>query len=74
MTRRMKEAYSSFSTCRRRSEDCWLPRTGWGRITLAKSRPEVNREWTDSGDAHEERGLKHGSASWYWRRARIAPS
>jgi integrase len=42
-----------------RNQDCWLPRTGWGRITLAKSRPEVNRKWTDSGDAHEERGLKH---------------
>jgi integrase len=23
------------------------------------SRPEVNTQWTDSGDAHEERGLKH---------------
>jgi integrase len=42
-----------------RSQDCWLPPAGWGRITLAKSRPEVNRRWTDSGDAHEERGLKH---------------
>jgi integrase len=42
-----------------RRQDCWLPTTGWGTITLAKSRPEVNRKWTDSGDAHEERGLKH---------------
>jgi integrase len=42
-----------------RNQDCWLPPAGWGRITLAKSRPEVNRKWTDSGDAHEERGLKH---------------
>jgi integrase len=42
-----------------RRQDCWLPPTGWGRITLAKSRPEVTRKWTDSGDAHEERGLKH---------------
>jgi integrase len=41
------------------SQDCWLPPAGWGKITLAKSRPEVNRKWTDSGDAHEERGLKH---------------
>lgn len=45
-----------------RIQDCWLPQTGWGRITLAKSRPEVNRKWTDSGDAHEERGLKHRAA------------
>lgn len=42
-----------------RRQDCWLPATGWGMITLTKSRPEVNRKWTDSGDAHEERGLKH---------------
>jgi integrase len=42
-----------------RSQDCRLPPAGWGKITLAKSRPEVNRKWTDSGDAHEERGLKH---------------
>jgi integrase len=45
-----------------RSQDCWLPPAGWGRITLAKSRPEVSRKWTDSGDAHEERGLKHRAA------------
>ncbi|WP_433371764.1 hypothetical protein [Streptosporangium sp. CA-115845] len=28
-------------------------------MTIGVSRPEVNRQWTDSGDAHEERGLKH---------------
>jgi hypothetical protein len=50
-------------------EDCTLPSAGWGSITLAKSRPEVNRKWTDSGDTHEERGLKHRST----RDVRIVP-
>jgi integrase len=52
-----------------RRKDCTLPPAGWGSITLAKSRPEVNRKWTDSGDAHEERGLKHRST----RDVRIVP-
>jgi integrase len=39
--------------------DCHLPETGWGQIILAKSRPEVNTQWTDSGQTHEERHLKH---------------
>ncbi|WP_327586171.1 tyrosine-type recombinase/integrase [Nonomuraea sp. NBC_00507] len=42
-----------------RREDCDLPATGWGRLLIDVSRPEVNRQWTDTGDAHEERGLKH---------------
>jgi hypothetical protein len=36
-----------------------LPATGWGLLTLEKSRPEVNERWTDTASAHEERGLKH---------------
>ncbi|GAA3143161.1 tyrosine-type recombinase/integrase [Planomonospora alba] len=42
-----------------RLQDCHLPAEGWGQITVDVSRPEVNTQWTDSGDAHEERGLKH---------------
>lgn len=42
-----------------RRQDCFLPHAGWGRLTLEKSRPEVNRRWTDTASAHEERGLKH---------------
>ncbi|WP_433250455.1 tyrosine-type recombinase/integrase [Streptosporangium sp. CA-135522] len=42
-----------------RLQDCHLPLKGWGRLTVDVSRPEVNTQWTDSGDAHEERGLKH---------------
>jgi integrase len=42
-----------------REQDCHLPATGWGELTLAKSRPQTNKRWTDSGTTHEERGLKH---------------
>ncbi|MFF0243552.1 tyrosine-type recombinase/integrase [Streptosporangium sandarakinum] len=42
-----------------RLQDCHLPDEGWGRLTIDVSRPEVNTQWTDSGNAHEERGLKH---------------
>jgi integrase len=42
-----------------REQDCKLPATGWGRLLVDVSRPEVNTKWTDSGDAHEQRGLKH---------------
>jgi integrase len=45
-----------------RRQDCHLPTAGWGRLTLEKSRPEVNRRWTDTGAAHDERSLKHRSA------------
>jgi integrase len=43
--------------------DCQLPKIGWGILALARSRPESNLRWTDSGDAHEERGLKHRAAT-----------
>jgi integrase len=42
-----------------RVQDCYLPTSGWGRLTLEKSRPEVNRRWTDTASAQDERGLKH---------------
>lgn len=42
-----------------RKESCHLPATGWSRLTLAHSRPEVGLRWTDNGAAREERGLKH---------------
>lgn len=31
----------------------------WGTMNLAKSRPEAGKRWTDSGEAYDERGLKH---------------
>ena len=42
-----------------RKQDCHLPSMGWGRLILAKSKPQTNKKWTDSGDAHDDRGLKH---------------
>jgi integrase len=55
-----------------RRQDCCLPASGWGRLTLEKSRPEVNRRWTDTASAHDERGLKHRSVS-ETRRVPIPP-
>ncbi|GAA1015533.1 site-specific integrase [Acrocarpospora pleiomorpha] len=44
-----------------REGDCLLPATGWGRLTLCGSAPYVGGMWTDSGEDHEQRGLKHRS-------------
>src|SRR5258708_14495231 len=55
-----------------RQRDCDLHETGWGRLTLETSRPEVNRRWTDTASAHEERGLKHRPAQES-RRVSIPP-
>lgn len=41
-----------------RRTDCALPETGWGRITIEETRPSVGKAWTDSGEAHDRRGLK----------------
>jgi integrase len=41
-----------------RLDDCTLPETGWGRIELAETRPSAGKTWTDSGEAHDRRGLK----------------
>ncbi|MFG2071262.1 Phage integrase family protein [Nonomuraea maritima] len=42
-----------------RQKDCHLPETGWGYLTLEKTLPETNSRYTDSGESHDERGLKH---------------
>jgi integrase len=39
--------------------DCELPETGWGRIYISRTTPEVGKRYTDSGDLHDEKGLKH---------------
>jgi hypothetical protein len=36
--------------------------TGWGNLTLEKSRPMVTRRWADTKSAHDERTLKHRPA------------
>jgi integrase len=41
-----------------RRSDCTLPEKGWGRIELAETRPTAGKAWTDSGEAHDRRGLK----------------
>ncbi|MET8126565.1 tyrosine-type recombinase/integrase, partial [Streptomyces sp. NPDC005231] len=40
-------------------EDCDLPRRGWGVLRLRETRPRSGSAWTDSGTAHDRRGLKH---------------
>ena len=43
-----------------RKEDCVdLPESGWGLLLLTGNSPRVGSEWTDSGDSHEARQLKH---------------
>jgi integrase len=32
---------------------------GWGLLTLEKTKPQAGKQWTDSGEAHDDRGLKH---------------
>ncbi|MFJ2635801.1 tyrosine-type recombinase/integrase [Streptomyces sp. NPDC087422] len=41
-----------------RRTNCELPLKGWGTLHLDGSRPRVGSSWTDSGTAHDERGLK----------------
>ncbi|MEV8630704.1 tyrosine-type recombinase/integrase [Streptosporangium sp. NPDC051023] len=42
-----------------RRQNCDLPAKGWGMITLERARPQANKRWTDSGETHDSRGLKH---------------
>ncbi|MFD3940066.1 tyrosine-type recombinase/integrase [Streptomyces sp. NPDC058611] len=42
-----------------RAADFHLPRRGWGTVWLRESRPRAGRAWTDSGEAHDRKGLKH---------------
>ncbi|MCB5168762.1 site-specific integrase [Streptomyces bambusae] len=42
-----------------RLKDCDLPEQGWGLLRLSESRARSGRAWTDSGEAHDRRGLKH---------------
>ncbi|WP_275410458.1 tyrosine-type recombinase/integrase [Microbispora corallina] len=42
-----------------REKDCHLPSSGWGLLTLEKTRPQSGKRFTDSGEGFDERGLKH---------------
>ncbi len=39
--------------------DCRLPRTGWGRVIVHRILPQAGKRWTDTGQYHDERGLKN---------------
>ncbi len=41
-----------------RRSDCHLPEMGWGTLTLRETRPVSGKQWTDSGERHDRRGLK----------------
>jgi integrase len=42
-----------------REQNCTLPTKGWGELALGESRPAAGKRWTDSGQVHDRRGLKH---------------
>lgn len=44
------------------SADVKLPETGWGAVLLHRTRPSVGKQWTDSGETHDHRGLKNRPA------------
>ncbi|CAL9433013.1 hypothetical protein SUDANB146_02081 [Streptomyces sp. enrichment culture] len=46
-----------------RLSDCHLPETGWGTLTLRETRPVSGKQWTDTGERHDRRGLKARQAS-----------
>ncbi|MFF8478766.1 tyrosine-type recombinase/integrase [Streptomyces sp. NPDC015414] len=46
-----------------RLPDCHLPEKGWGTLTLRETRPVSGKQWTDSGERHDRRGLKAREAS-----------
>ncbi|MFF7931837.1 tyrosine-type recombinase/integrase [Streptomyces sp. NPDC007940] len=46
-----------------RLSDCHLPAKGWGTLTLRETRPVSGKQWTDSGERHDRRGLKAREAS-----------
>jgi integrase len=42
--------------------DLTLPGQGWGTALLHRTRPSVGKQWTDSGESHDDRGLKNRPA------------
>ncbi|MFF6976277.1 hypothetical protein ACFZAV_00745 [Streptomyces sp. NPDC008343] len=38
--------------------NCALPAEGWGQVTVHRTLPQAGKRWTDTGRAHDERGLK----------------
>jgi len=44
-----------------RIRDCHLPDDGWGSLLLVGSTQQAGSAWTDSGEANDDRQLKHRS-------------
>ncbi|MBL3666615.1 tyrosine-type recombinase/integrase [Streptomyces sp. M2CJ-2] len=42
--------------------DLKLPEVGWGTVLLNRTRPSAGKQWTDSGETHDDRGLKNRPA------------
>lgn len=42
-----------------KAADLKLPESGWGTALLNSTRPSVGKRWTDSGETHDDRGLKN---------------
>ncbi|MEU4724754.1 tyrosine-type recombinase/integrase [Nonomuraea dietziae] len=42
-----------------RQKNCTLPESGWGLLILERARPQGTKRWTDNGQTHESRRLKH---------------
>ena len=55
-----------------KEDSCYLPTKGWGWIDLEASAPRAGTQWTDDGEAHEQRSLKHRSKKTV-RRVPIPP-
>jgi integrase len=51
---------------------CDLPETGWGALTFGDSAPAPGKQWSNTGNVHEERGLK-GRSRKAVRRVPIPP-
>ncbi|GAB2918988.1 tyrosine-type recombinase/integrase [Nonomuraea fastidiosa] len=43
---------------RLRLANCHLPESGWGKLILEASTPEVGKDYTNSGELHDDRSLK----------------
>lgn len=39
--------------------DLTLPASGWGSALLHRTRPSVGKQWTDTGESRDDRGLKN---------------
>ncbi|WP_055480479.1 tyrosine-type recombinase/integrase [Sphaerimonospora mesophila] len=42
-----------------REKNLTMPDSGWGLIVLERARPQATKRWTDTGQTHESRRLKH---------------